>query len=348
MKKIFSILMLSMLILASSCTETNAPDMPDIKPAEDIPSTDDTLPADIYNQELSTVFAALDSLNSTIPDKSSRGFLKRFGTFLADQVGRAGGTYCGGPLGGKLGCALTSAAAEYFLEKVESRATPTNWILKYDISIKPSEMRTNSSGGDDRLPVDDKKIAIDSCGPIRPLPGRAPDLSSADDAIPAYETITVDLLGYQHNNAMCEIMNNRNSYLDNNTLDMDRLTNDLVGLMDANSLSLIEINRIQSHAKQIAIITKDSDDFGHTNQDLINTYHTYLQDCRLSNDELHIFTDFTSEIALKCLNQSDDAIHSYAAELNEMLKQLNISEDLKVELAIIAQYTVNSALFWQQ
>lgn len=343
--------MLSMLILASSCSETNAPDMPDIKPAEDIPSTDDTLPADIYNQELSTVFAALDSLNSTIPDKSSRGFLKKFGTFVADQVGRAAGSYCGGPLGGKLGCAVTSAVAEYFLEKVESRAlstnVSTNWILKYDTSIKPSEMRTNSSGGDDRLPVDDNKIAIDSFGPIRPLPGRAPDLSK-NDPQPAEETITSELLGYQHNYAMCEIMNNRNSYLDNNTLDMDRLTNDLVGLMDVNSLSLIEINRIQSHAKQIAIITKDSDDFGHTNQDLINAYYTYLQDCGLSNDELHIFTDFTSEIALKCLNQSDDAIHSYAAELNEMLKQLNISEDLKVELAIIAQYTVNSALFWQQ
>lgn len=51
---------------------------------------------------------------------------------------------------------------------------------------------------------------------------------------------------------------------------------------------------------------------------------------------------------MKCALLSEAAVHSYAADLNSVLLNAEISDDLRLKLALLAQQAINSSLCWRE
>lgn len=335
MKKYFSIFMVAMLLIMASCSESDSPAMADMRLSDNIVNTDDAVPYD--QAELAAVFAALDSLNATVPDNVGRGFWGGLCVYLADQVGKAaGGRF--GKAGGRLASAITSALVEFV---VDEEVSENKYEMVYSIEIRPSEMTE-----DNWMPIDPDLPKIP--GLLSTAVSGGPILGG-DDYDPVFSIeVDDDHIGYQHNYAMYEIERNRRSYFINGEPDINSLLRDISDLTKCDGLDVKAEAAIKNIAQEIANVTIENYECGNTDEDLIWNYYFYLEEAGLSQEELQIFINFTAEISYKCLNMSADEIHNYAAQLHELIKSQNISADMKVELAIIAQCTVNSALFWQQ
>lgn len=344
MKKYFSIFMVAMLLIMASCSESDSPAMADMRSSDNIVNTDDAVPYD--QSELAAVFAALDSLNATVPNNVSRGFFRRFGVNIADLVGGAIGADLGGPLGMVLGYSAASAFMEERYERELAENAPGSgacYAFVYDDAIRPSEM-CNIDGT--IAPI----VPVGSLPPLLPGIGRSsvPDLGDNNVDLILENGLNIDRIGYQHNYAMYEITRNMSMYNFSGVLDTDMLFYDITMFMNCEEVDGSTKTTLKNCALEIADLGFECYDAGYSDDSLIWIYADYLTNAGLSRDDLAIFIEFTAEIALRCQNFSADEIHAYAVELNSMLKNQTISTELKVKLAIIAQCAVNSALFWQQ
>lgn len=335
MKKYFSIFMLAMLLVMASCSESDSPAMADIRPSDITVTTDDAVPYD--QTELAAVFAALDSLNSTMPDNVSRGFWSGLCVYVADQVGKAAGKRLG-KAGSRAASAIASALMEFV---VNDEVSEHKYEMVYSLEIKPSEMTE-----DNCMPIDPDLPKLP--GILNTAVSRSPILGD-DDYDPVFSVEVDDNhIGYQHNYAMYEIERNRWSYFINGEPDVNYLLSDILVLTKCEGLDVKAEDTIKAIAQEIVNVTIENYECGNTDEDLIWNYYFYLEEAGLSEEELQIFINFTAEIALQCLGMTENEIHNYAVQLHELIKSQNISADMKVELAIIAQCTINSALFWQQ
>ncbi|MDE6090185.1 MAG: hypothetical protein K2G41_05740 [Duncaniella sp.] len=333
MKKYFSIFMVAMLLIMASCSESDSPAMADMRPSDNIITTDDAVPYD--QAELAAVFAALDSLNATMPNNVSRGWFGGIIKTLADQAGAAIGKKVGHEKAGRV---IASALVDIFIkDAVNESGSSLQVTFVYDESIKPSEFVIG--GG---LVIPGTPLVP------RPAPRRSPILDN-DDVEEVFEaTNDVDHVGYQHNYAMYEIQNTISDFYIGGLFNYDSLFDRILGWMKADDMDLGRKDYLKDIVYYAGTIGLECYEDGCSDEEVIVRYYDYLVESGASQADLDIFVNFTADIAVKCAGMSEWGIHNYAAQLHELIKSQNISADMKVELAIIAQCTVNSALFWQQ
>ena len=333
MKKYFSIFMVAMLLIMVSCSESDSPAMADMRPSDNIVNTDDAVPYD--QAELAAVFAALDSLNATMPNNVSRGWFGSIIKTLADQAGAAIGKTLGNEKAGRV---IGSALVDIFIkDAVNESGSSLQVTFVYDESIKPSEF---AIGGGLVIPGT-------PLGP-RPAPRRSPILDNDDvDEIFA-ATDDVDHIGYQHNFAMFQILNKIGDFYSGGLFDYNSLCDQIIDWLGTDDMDLNRMAYLKDIVYYTGPIGLECYEYGCSDEEVTIRYYDYLVECGVSQTDLDIFANFTADIAMKCAGMSEWGIHNYAAQLHELIKSQNISADMKVELAIIAQCTVNSALFWQQ
>jgi lipoprotein len=335
MKKLIIISAIFSIVTLGSCTNE--------EPAIDNVHTDITnQTSDISSFECFMV--SVDSVNTKYVGDSSRGFLSSIAKTAADKGGRLAGQFAGRWIGGSIGAAagnpatacigylagqkvggivgyaLASAIADMMMSEYAIRTnTIQDLELKADYNIKPSEM-----------------ISLKS-------------RSAEDD-------LQCDSIGYYHNYVMVQVSKNRQRYYIDGSLDINLLYDDIikffkeVGVYSEFYADNKDIKReLLERVNQLALISYQCDKKSTTNEELVNLHCQYLKEkCLLTDEELRVHRDLTLSIANTCTRLSENEIHAYATELNNVIKESDLSQEAKIEVAVSASTTINCALCWQQ
>lgn len=335
-KLIFISAVISLLFLASCSNE---------EPAK-LPTEYETNIGATSSESFKTFMLSVDSLNNSFKTPATRGFWGNFGKNLADQAGRAGGRVigrwlgamtgavtanpaiasigyiCGQHIGGIVGYAAASAAADLLLCNAGHPSIPKgNMQLVVDYNIRPSEFIAQST------------LTRSSTLDLR-----------------------CDSIGFYHNHVMMRVNQNKDKFISNGQVDIDRLYDAVVLFFQevgVYSEPLQSDESIKYAIKQfiykLAMMTLQSINNSESASQLMDRHCSYLyQNCMLTCDELTVHQQFVQPIAIKCSELSQDQIHSYAKELNTIIVNSNMPQEMKEEVAVSAMTTVNSALCWQQ
>lgn len=369
MRKILTTLVISLLVIFSSCSTLEEQNTLLIEKQE----VEDGLNFSDQRENLEQVFASLDSLNNTFVGHMSRGYNWRgFWRGVTDEVGgcigghygaragaAAGTAISGGPgvgttigaitgqiIGRAAGSGLASAVYDYLLPDDE-QYLEGSMSLCFDMNIKPSEMISNDDT--DTGKRDSTIIGV-------PKPGigltSVPDVDYID--IPSVEETNLDMTGYTHNYAMYSINQNKSMYLSNGKVNIDLLYEGLIlyyeevnyPVWTSEVMDSLTIN-IKNHAMKIGEITLRLHDEEKTYDELIDAHCTYMESLGLEENDILIYRNFSAKILYKCSELTIPEIHLYAMSINSLLKNLDLDIDLKKRLALIAQMAINSSICWK-
>ena len=329
----------------------------------------------IRNPELEIIFEAIDSLDKIHQERVSRnlqGFLVRAsdvvgavcGSRIGGLCGAAAGLWGGGPVGAAIGgffgsisgSELGYATTSYYVNKAYdcagySMVWPSNM---YDCNMSISEMFRRKFGNI----IDDgpQSIASDS---IYPGINLLTDLQSPGDDEPVFpiDTFSVgqcDSLGYYHNSIMGILSENHYLYESDGGVDANRVIDDVISEMRKHGFE-IRADGIPAAARDslvnlvvdLGVMAMDMIDS--SVEDVLDAQCDYMRtEFSVSDEDLDIHKNFTGKIAVKCASLSEVAVHSYAADLNLRLLNADISDDLRLKLALLAQQAINSSLCWRE
>lgn len=337
MKKLFFISAVISLLFLASCSNEEPAKLP-VEYENNIETTN--------SESFKTFMLSVDSLNNSYTGVTTRGLWGNLGVSLADAAGRVGGRvlgkwlgasvgaamanpaiacigYLGGQhLGGVVGYAVASAAADLLFCNAGHPSIPKgNMQLIADYNIRPSEVIAQST------------ITRSSNIDMR-----------------------CDSIGFYHNHVMMRVNQNKDQFISNGKVDMDRLYDAIIYYfieVGVYSEPLAINNTIKKGIKQLAFdlahISLSSIENSYSEALLMDIQCDYLyQHCLIPAEELDIYKEFTLSIASKCRQLSQEQIHSYASYLNTIIVNSNLPQDVKEEVAVSAMTTVNSALCWQQ
>lgn len=328
--------------------------------------------------ELNKVYSALDSLNRSITCKSnvSRGVRRMFMVKLADQAGRRGGQWIGrtagaslgslgGPgtacvgylagnlIGGFVGDVVSSAFVDCLLDCYGyTMVAPNSMLFKADYGIQVATFI-------ERAMLD--SVFMNQNVNIMPLDfvENIGDIDGIDNSGTVSNTpmiVVHDSLGYYHNSFMVSVNHNKNAYIFNGKPNIDRLYDDvLLRLMESG----YDVSQFKNNFELRSLMIEMIQTFGELGfrgvaEDMSLTQYVedqcvYLQsNCLLTDEEISIYKNFDVKIVETCSTLSEEDIHNYSTELNELLDNAEISHELRVNLAIGAQAALNSALCWNQ
>lgn len=353
-------------LLFSSCSEYEPNTETDV--VENFVSMDDAT----ERVKLDMIFEKLDSLNQTIPTRVSRGGDKGRYITYADFFGALAGGEIGGRLGGHIGKSLgpvgsfLGSMAGHFLGhelgyKGASALTrkiigcsgligmPNNLILYSDCSIQVAHMMTIAEMEYAANQPTQLRSApwIDEIDPTKPDVPHVPFI--IEERYEVYDSI-----GHYHNMAMVLINNDDETYTQNGQPNIAKIYDDIV--LYSNQQGIDSIAYLPEVKSEIILMISDLSDMafkclvGNLSMNkTVDLYKTYMSEkYNITEEDILIIDNFYVKILEKCSTISIEQIHDYAASLNALLEEMEISAGLRVEMALGVQAIINSSLCWNQ
>ncbi len=338
-----------------------------------------------YNdvQKLEKVFKDLEALNSAYPSETSRGWKPKWPNIprdyadLADMLGQKCGTVVGrwtgaaigssvagpagacighvwgGVAGGYIGYVAASAAAKRYFDCAGLAVKDPNYRFIFDNNIQVACVISDWADTEMRA-INDDMIAVFSAPNTDGFIDEGLDNEPGWGYIPSIlnNVERCDSLGYYHNNMMVTFENESDKYIKNGEPDIEKIYNYVASYIvdtnfDINRISEdIELkNKVIEFCKDIANMAMSS---YYSGEDYIDLQCTYMKNMGFSEEEIFVYKNFDVEIAYKCTQLSEEQIHNYAAELNTIILNSDVTPKQKADLAIGAQAAINSVLFWNQ
>lgn len=350
------------VLLFSSCSESG--------PYTDaIPSPKN----EVDKVKLNEIFQRLDSLNSTIPSKVSRGGSNGKYVTYADFFGALAGAEIGSRLGGKIGSSLgpvggfigslaghvighelgykgASALARKVIGCSGYAVTmPNNLILYSDYSIQVAQMMTRA----EMEYAANQSVQMYSAPYIDPIDPNPP-LVQDGPFIVDEKYVGYDSIGYYHNMAMVLISNDNETYIQDGQPNVNKIYDDIVLYSNQQGIDSIAYlpdvkSEIIDMISDLSNIALDCLACNATTNKTVGLYKAYMDEMYgITEDDVLIIDNFYVKILDKCSTISIEQIHDYAAALNTLLEEMEIPSNLRVKMALGVQAIINSSLCWNQ
>lgn len=328
---------------------------------------------EIDRVELNKIFQRLDSLNFTIPTKVSRGdnrgkyitYADFFGALLGAEIGSRLGGHIGkslGPVGSFLGSMTGHILGHEIGYKGASALTgkvigcsgiiciPNNLILYSDCSIQVAHMMT----------IAESEYAANQPTQLRSAPNidvidpNIPDVPHVPFIIDEERYEIYDSIGHYHNMAMVMINNDDETYIQNGKPNVNKIYDDII--LYSNQQGIDSIAYLPEIKSEIISMISDLSDiafnclvYNESTSKTIGLYKTYMEEkYNMTEEDILIIDNFYVKILEKCSTISIEQIHDYATSLNVLLEEMEVSADLRVEMALGVQAIINSSLCWNQ